>query len=40
MLLMLALAGSVEVNGEETSDFTFNPGVRYSQWVTKDQQGL
>ena len=37
MLFMLALTGSMEVKAQETSDFHFNSGVRYSQWVTKSR---
>jgi len=37
MLFMLALTGSMEVKAADTSDFHFNSGVRYSQWVTKSR---
>ena len=37
MLFMLALTGSMEVKAQDTSDFHFNSGVRYSQWVTKSR---
>ena len=35
-LIVLTLCGVTEVKAD-TSDFTFNSGVRYSQWVTKSR---
>ena len=39
ILLVLTLTNYMEVKGVDTSDFTFNSGVRYSQWVTKSRIG-
>ena len=36
-LAVLTLCGATEVKAQETSDFHFNSGVRYSQWVTKSR---
>ena len=36
-LAVLTLGGVTEVKAQETSDFRFNSGVRYSQWVTKSR---
>ncbi len=37
ILLVLTLTNYMEVKGVDTSDFTFNADVRYSQWVTKSR---
>ena len=39
ILLVLTLTNYMEVKAVDTSDFTFNSGVRYSQWVTKSRIG-
>ncbi len=36
-LIVLTLCGVTEVKAADTSDFHFNSGVRYSQWVTKSR---
>ncbi|MBR4572139.1 MAG: glycoside hydrolase family 88 protein [Prevotella sp.] len=37
MMLLLMIIGAVSVKAQEESDFQFNSGVRYSQWVTKSR---
>ncbi len=32
---LMMVWGAVQMMAQEEGDFTFNPGVRYSQWVTK-----
>lgn len=37
LLIVLTLCATAEVKADTESDFTFNSGVRYSQWVTKSR---
>ena len=34
-MALMMVWGAVQMMAQEEGDFTFNPGVRYSQWVTK-----
>ena len=35
LMALMMVWGAVQMMAQERGDFTFNPGVRYSQWVTK-----
>jgi len=35
LMALMMVWGAVQMMAQEEGDFTFNPGVRYSQWVTK-----
>ena len=35
LVALMMVWGAVQMMAQEEGDFTFNPGVRYSQWVTK-----
>ncbi len=35
LMALMMIWGAVQMMAQEEGDFTFNPGVRYSQWVTK-----
>ena len=38
LMALMTVCGAVQMKAqEESSDFTFNPGVRYSQWVVKSR---
>ena len=37
LMALMMLWGSAQMMAQEEGDFTFNPGVRYSQWVTKSR---
>ena len=35
LMALMMVWGAVQMMAQEEGDFTFNPGVRYSQWMTK-----